>query len=154
MCKLNFTFKFFVFCLTCQSHWNLNFLKIKIQSNWLSEDWINEIVCRQTHLQYRQFYYKHYICEATKYNWTHYAVHTYKRGKKFMLYYKTLLLLLRWDMGKDKHRFGGIVRSKGGLRSKGRVNSVIRCKLITAVITCRYLNNRMWNMDVHNKWIK
>ncbi len=36
-----------------------------------------------------------------------------------ILYYKTLLLLLKWDMGKVRDRFGGKGRFKGGLRCKG-----------------------------------
>ncbi len=36
----------------------------------------------------------------------------------FILYCKTLLLLLRWDMGKVRDRFGGMGRFKGGLRCK------------------------------------
>ncbi len=43
----------------------------------------------------------------------------------FILYCKTLLLLLRWDMGQVRARFGGMGRFKGGLRCKGWVNSVI-----------------------------
>ncbi len=42
----------------------------------------------------------------------------------FMLYCKTLLLLLRWDISKVRDRFGGMGRFKGGLRCKGWVNSV------------------------------
>ncbi len=36
----------------------------------------------------------------------------------FILYCNTLLLLLRWDMGKVRDRFGGMGRFKGGLRCK------------------------------------
>jgi len=43
----------------------------------------------------------------------------------FMLYCKTLLQLLRSDTGKVRYRCGGMVRFKGGLRCKGKVNSVI-----------------------------
>ncbi len=43
----------------------------------------------------------------------------------FMLYCKTLLLLLRWDTGKVRDRFGGMGRFKGGFRCKEWVNSVI-----------------------------
>ncbi len=43
----------------------------------------------------------------------------------FILYCKTLMLLLRWDTGKFRDRFGGMGRFKGGLRSKGWFNSVI-----------------------------
>ncbi len=35
------------------------------------------------------------------------------------------LLLLWWDTGKVKDRFGGMGRFKGGLRCEGWVNSVI-----------------------------
>ncbi len=52
----------------------------------------------------------------------------------FILYYKTLLLLSRWDTGKVKDRFGGVGRFQGGLRCKGWVNSVI-INVITEVIT-------------------
>ncbi len=40
-----------------------------------------------------------------------------------ILYFKTLLLLLRWNTGKD--RFGGMARFKSGFRCKGCINSVI-----------------------------
>ena len=43
----------------------------------------------------------------------------------FRLYCKTLLLLLRCDTGKVRGRCGGMGPFKGGLRCKGRVNSVI-----------------------------
>ncbi len=43
----------------------------------------------------------------------------------FILYCKTLLLLLMWDMCQVRDRFGGMGRFKGGLRCKGWVNSVI-----------------------------
>lgn len=36
----------------------------------------------------------------------------------FMLYFKTLLLVLRWDTGKCRDRFGGMVKFIGGLRYK------------------------------------
>ncbi len=51
----------------------------------------------------------------------------------FIFCCKTLLLLLRWDTGKVRVRFGGMGRFKGGLRCKGRVNSVI-----VNVITYRF----------------
>ncbi len=40
-----------------------------------------------------------------------------------ILYCKTILLL--WDTGKVRDRFGSMGRFKGGLRCKGWVNSVI-----------------------------
>ncbi len=43
----------------------------------------------------------------------------------FILYCKTLLLILRWDTGKVRDRFGSMGRFKGGLRCKGWVKSVI-----------------------------
>ncbi len=43
----------------------------------------------------------------------------------FILYCKTLLLLLRWDIVKVRDRFGGVGRFKGKLRCKGWVNSLI-----------------------------
>lgn len=39
----------------------------------------------------------------------------------FILYCKILMVLLKWDTGKVRHRFGDICR----LGCKGRVNSVI-----------------------------
>jgi len=42
-----------------------------------------------------------------------------------MLCCETLLLLLRWDTGRFRDRFGGMVRFKSGLRGKRRVNSEI-----------------------------
>ncbi len=41
-----------------------------------------------------------------------------------MLHYKTLLLLLRGDMGKVREMFCSLVRFKGGLRGRSRFNSV------------------------------
>ncbi len=55
----------------------------------------------------------------------------------FILYCKTLLLLLRWDAGKVRDMFGGMGRFKGGLRCEGWVNSVI-INVITDVTTYRY----------------
>ncbi len=55
----------------------------------------------------------------------------------FILYCKTLLLLLRWNTGKVRDRFGGMGGFKGGLGCKGWVNSVI-INVITDVIACRY----------------
>ncbi len=43
----------------------------------------------------------------------------------FILYCKTNLLLLMWDTGKVRDRFGGMGWFKCGLRCKGWVNSVI-----------------------------
>ncbi len=54
-----------------------------------------------------------------------------------ILYFKSLLLLLRWDMFKFRGRFGGMGRFMGGLRCKGWVNSVI-INVITDVITYGY----------------
>jgi len=42
-----------------------------------------------------------------------------------MLYCKTLLLLLRWDTGKVRCRFGGMFKVKGWLKGKAKVNRVI-----------------------------
>ncbi len=52
----------------------------------------------------------------------------------FILNCKTLLLLLRWDTGKGRDRFGGMGRFKDRLRCKGWVNSVI-INVITDVLT-------------------
>jgi len=43
----------------------------------------------------------------------------------FLLYCKTLLLLLRCDRGKVRDRCGGMGRFEGRLRCEGRVNCVI-----------------------------
>ncbi len=49
------------------------------------------------------------------------------------------MLILRWDTGKVRDRFGGVGRFKGGLRCKGSVKSVI-----TTVITeINYRSNYM-----------
>ncbi len=42
-----------------------------------------------------------------------------------ILYFKTLLLLLRWDLDKVRDRLGNMGRFKGGFRCKEWVNSVI-----------------------------
>ncbi len=55
----------------------------------------------------------------------------------YLLDCKTLLLLLRWETGKVRDRFGGMGRFKGGLRCKEWVNSIIT-EIITYVIRCRY----------------
>ncbi len=39
----------------------------------------------------------------------------------FILHCKTLLLLLRWDTGKVRDRFGGMGRFKGGIRDGSTV---------------------------------
>ncbi len=61
---------------------------------------------------------------VTFYIWWPYLLCTHIRKNKynvlivFILYCKTLLLLLRWDMDKVKDRLGGKGRFKGGLRCK------------------------------------
>jgi len=45
-----------------------------------------------------------------------YYLYIYNVFNVFMLHYKTLLLLLRWDTGMVRDRFGGMVRFKGGVR--------------------------------------
>ncbi len=57
----------------------------------------------------------------------------------YILYCKTLLLLLRCDTGWVRDRFGGMGRFKGGLRYKGWVNSVI----INVVSEIKYRFNYM-----------
>ncbi len=59
----------------------------------------------------------------------------------FILYCKTLLLLLRWDTGKVRDWLSGMGRFKGGLRCKGWVNSVI-----INVITYRYFKKYKYNV--------
>ncbi len=53
------------------------------------------------------------------------AVHTNRVSWTERNTLKTLLLILRWDTGKVRDRFGGMGRFKGGLRCKGWLNSVI-----------------------------
>ncbi len=57
----------------------------------------------------------------------------------FLLYCKTLLLLLRWDTGKVRDRFSGMGRFKGGLMCKGWVNSVIIYVIIEINYRCNYM---------------
>ncbi len=57
----------------------------------------------------------------------------------FILYCKTLLLLLRWDTGKVRDRFGGMGRFKGGLRCKGWGNSVIINVITEINYRCNYI---------------
>ncbi len=57
----------------------------------------------------------------------------------FILYCKTVILLLRWDTGKVRDRFGGMGRFKCGLRCKGWVNSVI----INVITEINYRCNSM-----------
>ncbi len=56
-----------------------------------------------------------------------------------ILYCKTLLLLLRWDTGKVRDRFGGMGRFEGGLRCKGWVNSVIINAITEINYRCNYI---------------
>ncbi len=65
---------------------------------------------------------------------------------------KTLLLLLRWDTGTVRVRFGGMGGFKGGLRCEGWINSVI-INVITDVITYRYFFKYSVKTCVQNKCI-
>ncbi len=56
----------------------------------------------------------------------------------FILYCKTLLLLLRWDTGKVRDRFGGWVGIKGGIMG-GWVNSVIINLITEITYRCNYI---------------
>ncbi len=56
-----------------------------------------------------------------------------------IFYCKTLFLLLGWDMGKVRGRFGGMGRFKGGLRCKGWVNSVIINVITEINYRCTYI---------------
>ena len=57
----------------------------------------------------------------------------------FILYCKTLLLLLRWDRGKVRERVGGMGKFKGGLRCKVWVNSVIINVITEIKYRCNYM---------------
>ncbi len=57
----------------------------------------------------------------------------------FILNYKALLLLLRWDTGEVMDRFGGMGRFKGGLRCEGWVNSVIINVITEINYRCNYM---------------
>lgn len=63
--------------------------------------------------------------------------HCYEGAKVFWVFILTLLLLLRWDTGKVRDSFGGMVRFNCGLRCKGWVNSVIIINVIA--------ENYRWN---------
>jgi len=58
----------------------------------------------------------HFILSGFKY-----YVLTFKNKYVLMLYCKSLLLLLRCDMGKVRDRCGGMGRFKGGFKCKGWV---------------------------------
>ncbi len=74
-----------------------------------------------------------FLCELLQ-------THPHKHTVTFILYCKTLLLLLKWDVWV---RLGtGLGRFKGRFRCTGYVNSVI-INVITDVITCRYLKKRI-----------
>lgn len=62
----------------------------------------------------------------------------------FILYFKTLLPLLKWDTGKVRDGFGGMGRFRGGLRYKGWVN---RCNFMHVFF------KNISTMYVHNKYI-
>jgi len=57
-----------------------------------------------------------------------------------MLYYKSLLLLLRCNTGKVRDRCGGMGRFKGGFKCKGWVSSVInyRCNYMRVFFKYKY----------------
>ncbi len=57
----------------------------------------------------------------------------------FILYCKTLLLLLRWDMCKARDSVSGMGRFKCGLRYKGWVNSVIINVITEINYRCNYI---------------
>ncbi len=79
-----------------------------------------------------------------------------------ILYYKSILLLLRWDTGKVRDRLGGMGRFKGGLRCKGVIINVIteihyRCNYMQVFLkykynvkTCMYTINALYQM-IHLK---
>ncbi len=56
-----------------------------------------------------------------------------------ILYFKTILLLLRWDKVKVSHRCGGMGRFKCGSRCKGWVNSVIIHLITEMNYRCNYI---------------
>ncbi len=75
----------------------------------------------------------------------------------FILYCKTLLLLLRWDTGKVRDRLSGMGRFNSGLKCKEWVNSVTinvitennyRCNCMQVFLKCKYHVKH-----VHNKCI-
>ncbi len=49
------------------------------------------------------------------------------------------MLLLRWDTGKVRDRFGGMGRIKSGFRCKGLVNSVIINVITNINYRCNYI---------------
>ncbi len=70
---------------------------------------------------------------------THFILGGYYVLIVFILHCKTLLLLLRWDTGKVRHRFGGMGGFKGGLRCKEWVNSVIINVIAEMNCKCNYM---------------
>ncbi len=56
----------------------------------------------------------------------------------FILYCKIPLLLLRWETGKVRDRFGGMGRFKDGLSCKGWVNSVTINVITEMSYRCNY----------------
>ncbi len=60
----------------------------------------------------------HFILRGLKY-------YVLTSKNKYNVYYRTLVLMLRWDAGEVRGRFGGMGRFKDGLRCKRWINSVI-----------------------------
>ncbi len=76
----------------------------------------------------------------------------------FILYCKTLLLLLRRDTGKIRDMFGGMGRFKGGLRCKGflfHILTYIRVKqtIITREV-CSFTEMLSYNILIKNYYIQ
>ncbi len=57
----------------------------------------------------------------------------------FIMYCKTLLLLLRWDTGEVRGRFDGMDGFKGGLRCKGWVNIICNNVITEINYKCNYM---------------
>ncbi len=69
-------------------------------------------------------------------------LHPKKKGNVFIvfkLFCRSLLLLLRWDTGKVRDRFGGMGRFNGWLRCKGWVNIVIINVITEMNYRCNYI---------------
>ncbi len=67
------------------------------------------------------------------------ALYLYNVLIVFIMKCKTLLLLLRWDTGEVRGRFGGMDGFKGGLMCKGWVNIVIINVITEINYKCNYM---------------
>ncbi len=68
----------------------------------------------------------------------------------FILYCKTLLLMMRWDTGEVRDRFGGMGMFKGGVNSVTCMYTIIALyQIVNLNVSTQYLrpSNIKWNQD-------